>query len=73
MICRKNEAYNACGALSSEPTCDVPIIEVAPVAEMKLVRPVCEAGCYCKKGFFRNNKGNCVKEQNCISENPCRW
>ncbi|CAO1441024.1 unnamed protein product [Diamesa tonsa] len=68
MTCSKNEIYNACGSLSSEPTCDVPIVvaQAAPAADLKIVTPVCEAGCYCKKGFFRNNKGKCVKEQNCI-------
>ena len=70
MTCKKNEIYNACGALSSEPSCDNPII-LAPATDMKMERPVCESGCYCKLGFFRNSKGNCIRQENCMSKNPC--
>ena len=78
MTCKKNEIYNACGSLSSEPTCEskfivplaVDVMMVSPVSPVSPVAPtVCESGCYCKKGFFRNNKRNCVKEENCISKN----
>lgn len=70
MTCKKNEVYNACGSLSSELTCDAPLAPIVfpQAAEMAMVRPVCETGCYCKKDFYRNNKGNCVKKENCISK-----
>ncbi|XP_011299069.1 chymotrypsin inhibitor-like [Fopius arisanus] len=49
--CRRNEVWRDCGS-RCPPTCRRP----RPVCAA-----VCRAGCFCRPGLIRNNRGVCVR------------
>ncbi|XP_077285715.1 zonadhesin-like [Arctopsyche grandis] len=60
-ICRgENEVYNECG--SCDPTCKNPNI-ICP-------QTGCIKGCFCIKGFVRDNKRKCIDPKNCVTITP---
>ncbi|XP_035227821.1 zonadhesin-like, partial [Stegodyphus dumicola] len=54
-ICRKNEEYNNCGT-ACPPTCSNP----NPVCTRQCVK-----GCFCKKGYIKNDDGHCTRRELC--------
>ncbi|KFM77647.1 Zonadhesin, partial [Stegodyphus mimosarum] len=54
-ICGTNEEYNNCGT-ACPPTCSKP----NPVCTKQ-----CTRGCFCKKGYIRNDNGICIPKEQC--------
>lgn len=47
--------------------------EMCPDGQIRLCPLYCQAGCFCKAGYKRNDKGVCVKEWMCAQKSPlCR-
>ncbi|KAL7041287.1 hypothetical protein ACKWTF_000707 [Chironomus riparius] len=56
-MCKKaHEIYTTCGT-ACPLTCDEPLLR--PCTKQ------CVKGCFCDKGYVRDNKGNCVLEKEC--------
>ncbi|XP_077525962.1 ixochymostatin-like [Haemaphysalis longicornis] len=57
--CGPGEAYSSCASSScAEATCVKP--EVGPICTAD-----CRQGCFCRKGFFRNSRRQCVPRNQC--------
>ena len=59
--CQKNEIFSTCGNSCTEPSCDLRYTYVPC--------PDCQVGCYCKKGYARDNNNECIRESKCPSIN----
>ncbi|GBL55597.1 hypothetical protein AVEN_49484-1, partial [Araneus ventricosus] len=55
--CGANAEYRECGS-ACPPTCE-------DRGKKKICTLQCVSGCFCKKGFVKNNRGVCVKPQEC--------
>ncbi|XP_011299063.1 chymotrypsin inhibitor-like [Fopius arisanus] len=49
--CRRNEVWTSCGT-ACPPTCRNP--------RPRICTRQCVRGCFCRRGWFRNNRGICV-------------
>ncbi|CAF0815420.1 unnamed protein product [Adineta steineri] len=56
-----NAEYTECGS-SCPRTCHD---ERNPVRKFRICPAICQAGCFCKKGFVLGNNGTCVKPETC--------
>jgi len=56
-----NAEYTTCGSYCAR-TCDD---ERNPIQPPRLCPAVCIKGCFCKKGFVRENNGKCVPPEQC--------
>ncbi|CAH0407675.1 unnamed protein product [Chilo suppressalis] len=67
-LCSKpNEVYDKCPQESQCPreTCD-DYLENSPCAKHRLgISVPCKPACKCKKGYYKDSKGNCVTPQKC--------
>ena len=54
-----NAEHNKCGSSCSEATCKNPEGQSFDCPEM------CETGCFCKKGYVKNEEGKCVLPETC--------
>ena len=54
-----NAEHNKCGSSCSEATCKNPEGQSYECPEM------CEIGCFCKKGYVKNEQGKCVSPETC--------
>ncbi|CAN8030488.1 unnamed protein product [Ixodes persulcatus] len=62
--CGENEIYKSCTSSScAEATCERP--RVGPACTMD-----CVYGCFCRRGFFRDEERNCVTRQECPEDSP---
>ncbi|CAL1266706.1 unnamed protein product [Larinioides sclopetarius] len=61
--CGANAEYRECGS-ACPPTC------ADRGKKNKICTMQCVSGCFCKKGFVKNNRGVCVKPQEC-EQNTC--
>ncbi|XP_015127341.1 chymotrypsin inhibitor-like [Diachasma alloeum] len=50
--CPRNEVWNRCGT-ACPPTCRNP--------RPRFCTRQCVQGCFCRRGWFRNNRGICVR------------
>lgn len=57
-ICDENEEYNPCGSSNPEPSCKNPNPDDCNDNK-------CNKGCFCKKGYVRNNKKKCIPVNEC--------
>lgn len=60
------EEYTDCGS-ACPLTCD------NPTGEDVMCIDVCVPGCFCKKGYVRDENGKCVEPKNCASTEPCKY
>ena len=63
--CKRNEAYTTCGDKCMEQCRNL------YMSENCLLR--CETGCFCKMGYFRNNRGDCVRAERCPGYEDRKW
>nr|UPQ64758.1 zonadhesin-like protein 2 [Plectrocnemia conspersa] len=54
----KHEVYSECGNNSCQKNCDTYDMNLA-------CKPICTPGCICEDGYIRNQKGICVKPEDC--------
>lgn len=57
----ENAEYTECGSICSR-TCDD---ERNPIRKFRICPTICRRGCFCKKGFVRDNQNQCVKPETC--------
>ncbi len=62
--CAKNEKYSDCGTNCGQ-SC-----EAVGKTVMCPRRRLCISGCFCKKGFYRDNDDDCVPRKQCPNEGP---
>lgn len=58
--CGPNGEFKSCGS-ACEPTCANPKPTICTLQ--------CVMGCFCKPGFMKNEKGECVRPENCEAQN----
>ncbi|GFY60956.1 zonadhesin [Trichonephila inaurata madagascariensis] len=58
--CKKNEEYLPCGS-ACPPTC-------SNSGKNEICTTQCVSGCFCKKGFLRNDQGECVRPEECSGD-----
>lgn len=64
--CRQNETYSLCGSDCA--------LQCHSNLSRKKCRTICERGCFCKDGYFRDSyTGNCVLKKDCKQPHKHTW
>ncbi|XP_029833479.3 chymotrypsin-elastase inhibitor ixodidin [Ixodes scapularis] len=62
--CGENEIFKSCTSSScAEATCERPRVGPACTAD-------CVSGCFCQRGYYRDEAKNCVTKQECPEDSP---
>ena len=64
-VCGVNEEYLQCGT-ACPATCDEFRYPLPKPPKACIL--LCKSGCFCKKGFYRNDDGSCVPREKCCRD-----